>query len=215
MSLDRSVVGQNSDEVVQRTATSVQIIRWPSESGRREQCQTRRIPRLLLLEGPTSAPVCVDELEDWVRAPVSREELKARTTTLHARAVTKIAPLVDSDEVLRYRGRWLALSPVEARLMQALVKCYRNVVSREVLLAHGWPQSENGRQPRRNALDLHILRLRRRLSSLRLAIRTVWGRGYLLEPDSTPLSLESYNLPAAGEPWMTGNSNGNGNGNGR
>ena len=38
-----------------------------------------------------------------------------------------------------------------------------------------------GRVPGRNALDVHVLRLRRRLSPLRLAIRTVRSRGYLLE----------------------------------
>ena len=35
--------------------------------------------------------------------------------------------------------------------------------------------------PGRNALDVHMLRLRRRLSPLRLSIRTVRSRGYLLE----------------------------------
>ncbi|HEX2272971.1 MAG TPA: helix-turn-helix domain-containing protein, partial [Acidimicrobiales bacterium] len=43
-----------------------------------------------------------------------------------------------------------------------------------------WP----GQAPGRNALDVHILRLRRRLRPLGLAIRTVRSRGYLLEPEA-------------------------------
>ena len=45
-------------------------------------------------------------------------------------------------------------------------------------MAAGWP----GGTPGRNALDVHVLRLRRRLEPVRLAIRTVRSRGYLLEP---------------------------------
>ena len=52
------------------------------------------------------------------------------------------------------------------------------VVSRSELLAAGWPEGAPGR----NALDVHVLRLRRRLVPVRLAIRTVRSRGYLLEP---------------------------------
>jgi DNA-binding response OmpR family regulator len=41
----------------------------------------------------------------------------------------------------------------------------------------GWPDGAPGR----NALDVHVLRLRRRVAPLGLAIRTVRSRGYLLE----------------------------------
>jgi DNA-binding winged helix-turn-helix (wHTH) protein len=67
---------------------------------------------------------------------------------------------------------------VEARLTGALVRRFGAVVSRDDLVAAGWP----GREPDRNALDVHVLRLRRRLQPVRLAIRTVRSRGYLLEP---------------------------------
>ena len=52
------------------------------------------------------------------------------------------------------------------------------VVSRDALARAGWPDGASGR----NALDVHVLRLRRRLRDVRLAIRTVRSRGYLLEP---------------------------------
>jgi DNA-binding response OmpR family regulator len=69
------------------------------------------------------------------------------------------------------------LPPVEARLTSALLARYGAVVAREALGRAGWPEGAPGR----NALDVHMLRLRRRLSPLSLAIRTVRSRGYLLE----------------------------------
>lgn len=207
MPLDPDLNTPPARESVARNVTSVQIIRWPSESRKREHCRTRRIPRLLLLDGRTAAPVCIDELEDWIRPPVSRDDLNARVATLRARAAAGIVPVMDTDEVLRYGGRWLALSPVEVRLMGALVDSYRSVVSRNALIERGWPEN-NGEEPRRNALDLHILRLRRRLVALRLAIRTVWGRGYLLEPDAALPPLASSGFPAPADPWLARSGNG-------
>lgn len=68
-------------------------------------------------------------------------------------------------------------SPVEARLAAALVDRFGAVVSRDALARAGWPSGAPGR----NALDVHVLRRRRRLVPLALAIRTVRSRGYLLE----------------------------------
>jgi two-component system, OmpR family, response regulator len=62
-------------------------------------------------------------------------------------------------------------------LTAALLERFGAVVSRDLLARSGWP----GGSPGRNALDVHVLRLRRRLAPLRLAIRTVRSRGYLLE----------------------------------
>jgi DNA-binding response OmpR family regulator len=54
------------------------------------------------------------------------------------------------------------------------------VVSRDALARAGWPDGAPGR----NALDVHVLRLRRRLEPLGLVIRTVRSRGYVLEAAS-------------------------------
>jgi DNA-binding winged helix-turn-helix (wHTH) protein len=54
---------------------------------------------------------------------------------------------------------------------------FGSVVSRDALTKAGWPTGIAGR----NALDVHVLRLRRRLEGVGLAIRTVRARGYLLE----------------------------------
>ena len=57
--------------------------------------------------------------------------------------------------------------------MAALLDRYGAVVSRDALARAGWPAGAPGR----NALDVHMLRLRRRLGPLALAIRTVRSRG--------------------------------------
>ena len=86
--------------------------------------------------------------------------------------------MLDPDGVLRYGASWTSLPPVDARLAGALIDRYGAVVNREALSRAGWP----GGQPGRNALDVHVLRLRRRLGAVGLAIRTVRSRGYMLEP---------------------------------
>ncbi|MDP8936794.1 MAG: helix-turn-helix domain-containing protein [Actinomycetota bacterium] len=62
-------------------------------------------------------------------------------------------------------------------MTEALLDRFGAVASRETLIRAGWPCGAPGR----NALDVHVLRLRRRLAPLPLAIRTVRSRGYLLE----------------------------------
>jgi DNA-binding response OmpR family regulator len=61
--------------------------------------------------------------------------------------------------------------------MSALLDRAGAVVSRDTLARAGWPDGAPGR----NALDVHVLRLRRRVDPLGLVIRTVRSRGYLLE----------------------------------
>ena len=51
------------------------------------------------------------------------------------------------------------------------------VVTRDTLADRAWPSGV----PTRNALDVHVLRLRRRIAPLGLEIRTVRSRGYLLQ----------------------------------
>jgi DNA-binding response OmpR family regulator len=76
---------------------------------------------------------------------------------------------------------------VEARLMTALLDRFGAVVSREQLARAGWPKGAPGR----NALDVHMLRLRRRIDPVGLVIRTVRSRGYLLEADQGQIGVSA------------------------
>lgn len=128
-------------------------------------------------------PLAPDCLEDWVRLGCGELDVRARVSNLETRAATHhtdrtAAPVLDDDGVLRHGDRWVSLPPVEARLAVALLDRYAAVVSRDTLTKAGWPSGTSGR----NALDVHILRLRRRIHPVGLVIRTVRSRGYLLEP---------------------------------
>jgi DNA-binding response OmpR family regulator len=158
----------------------VVLVRWPVDAVHRDDLRQDGRARLLLLEDGVAPPVCdPDDLEDWIRLPATDDDLRARVEGLRRRASARDdqPPSLDADGVLRLGGRWVSLPPVEARLTAALLDRYGAVVSRDVLARAGWPSGAPGR----NALDVHVLRLRRRLSPLQLAIRTVRSRGYLLE----------------------------------
>jgi DNA-binding response OmpR family regulator len=91
--------------------------------------------------------------------------------------VVPAGPVLDDFGVLRVNGAWVALPPLEARLAEALLERLGAVTSRDLLIRAGWPSGAPGR----TALDVHVLRLRRRLTPVGLAIRTVRSRGYLME----------------------------------
>lgn len=136
------------------------------------------ILRLLVVEGGVPAPICSDVREDWVRAPVTDDDLRARVATLKAKADAHRLPHVDPNGVLRFAGRSITVSRTETDLLECLVRQYGVLVTRD-MLRDCLPDRPGGAS--RNALDLHIMRVRRRLRPLGLVIRTVWGRGYLLE----------------------------------
>jgi hypothetical protein len=156
----------------------VVLLRWPEEEVRLERLRAVGTPRLLLVGEELAPPSPVDPLEDWIRLPAAEEDLRARVSTLAARAgLVLVTPTVDADGLLRYRGRWVTLSPVERALAAALVERFGAVVGRDTLVRRAWP----GGSPTRNALDVHMLRLRRRIGELGLEVRTVRARGYLLQ----------------------------------
>jgi DNA-binding response OmpR family regulator len=158
--------------------TDVVLVRWPEERERLERLRATGAPRLLLVGEDLAPPEPVDVLEDWIRLPAAEDDLRVRVSTLAGRAGRSLAaPTVDDDGLLRFNGRWVTLSPVERALAAALIDRFNAVVGRETLVRRAWP----GGTPTRNALDVHMLRLRRRIAGLGLEVRTVRARGYLLQ----------------------------------
>jgi DNA-binding response OmpR family regulator len=160
------------------TASSVEVVRWPAEEHRLSELRTRGVPRLLVLDDGADAPDSADCLEDWVRADATVHERDARRRALARRAEYHGAtPTLDDDGLLHHHGDWVPLSPVEQSLTAALLDRFGAVVARDVLSGRVWPTGV----PTRNALDVHVLRLRRRIAPLGLEIRTVRSRGYLMQ----------------------------------
>jgi DNA-binding winged helix-turn-helix (wHTH) protein len=163
----------------------VALCPWPSEASRRPQLAAGGIPRLFLVEADGHPPEILDCLEDWVRVPVSETDVRLRmkALSLRFRHHSTSAPTLDSDGVLRTFQGSVPLPPVEARLTEAMLHRFGAVVSRDDLSKAGWPHGAPGR----NALDVHILRLRRRIAASDLVIHTVRRRGYLLDTGRTAL----------------------------
>ncbi len=162
------------------TAREVELVHWPAGDDRRHELRQQRVARLLLVEAGAPPPVVLDPEEDWVRIPAPETDIQARLDGLTRRLSPPqpTPPTLDDDGLLHIGEQWVSLPPVEARLAAALLERFRLVVSRDGLSRAGWPTGAPGR----NALDVHVLRLRRRVARLGLAIRTVRSRGYLLEP---------------------------------
>jgi DNA-binding response OmpR family regulator len=161
----------------------VVLVRWPAEEQVRERLQAEGAPRLLVLEDSQPVPLIDGCLEDWIRASASLADVDARIQALRERVRIhrdpSSGPTLDDHGVLRHDGRWVSLPPVEARLAAAMLDRFGLVVSRDAMARAGWPDGSPGR----NALDVHVLRLRRRLNTVGLVIQTVRARGYLLESE--------------------------------
>jgi DNA-binding response OmpR family regulator len=150
------------------------------------------MPRLLLIEEGHGPPDAGDCLEDWIRVPASESDVQIRLASLATRAAAHgtsedLPPRLDDDGVLRAGGGWVPVPPVEARLLRTLLDRFGAVVSRDALTRAAW----DDRAPGRNVLDVHVLRLRRRIAPVGLTIKTVRSRGYLLESDNGQQSVRN------------------------
>ncbi|HEV2370098.1 MAG TPA: winged helix-turn-helix domain-containing protein [Acidimicrobiales bacterium] len=139
--------------------------------------------RLYLVEPGSGFPPVSGCLEDWVSLPASDDEIVARAEALMRRWLvhrenrrTDSPPHLDTAGVLHSGDRWVDLPPTEARLMGALLAEFGESVTIEQLLSAGWEAA----RPGVGALRVHVLRLRRRIAALGLAIHALPGRGYML-----------------------------------
>ena len=161
-----------------QTRPDIVVLRWPAEQASRERLAGARKPRLLLVTPDCDPPDGQDCLEDWVRLPADDRDVAARLRALEIRASQhQNRPETDDHGRLTFNGRWVALSPIEERVVAALAMRFGEVVSRDELLAAGWPDEK----PSDTALRVHLTRLRKELAPLRLEIATVRGFGHVLQ----------------------------------
>ena len=159
------------------------LLEWPGDEDRVHALRAEGAPRLLLVEPGAVPPTPVDCLEDWVACPAEEQELRHRIEALESRAAHHATrPSLDEHGVLRFRGAWIDLTPVEAVLTTGLLERFGAVVPRDSLMRRAWPDDPG--PERRNLLDVHLSRTRRRIAPLGLRVRTVRGRGYLLEAEA-------------------------------
>jgi DNA-binding response OmpR family regulator len=137
--------------------------------------------------------------DDYVVKPFSARELLARVEAVLRRSPDRPAPVVQirggdttvdcgRREIVRENGERVALSEMEADILQRLAAHSGRAISREELLASVWGLRDGHVETR--AIDMHITRLRQKLAgdSADQAldwIVTVRGKGYMLGPDLT------------------------------
>jgi two-component system, OmpR family, response regulator BaeR len=122
--------------------------------------------------------------DDYVCKPFSPREVMARVRALVRRAdgriVAAVLPWAVDEEALRiaWRGQWLALTPLEFRMLRLLLGRPGRVFSRAQLLdaAHADLRDVSDR-----AIDSHIKNLRRKIQAVEAGcecIASVYGVGY-------------------------------------
>jgi two-component system, OmpR family, response regulator len=162
------------------------VLRWPSDQDRRRQLADLGVPRLLLVDSDASPPVCIDALEDWIRLPSDERDIDARMHGLRARASSRGPagrPELDGNGRLLRGGNWVPLSPTEEQLCTLLIDAFGEVVSDTTLIATVWPRGTGTA----TGLRLQMTRLRRRIADLQLEVRSVRGRGYVLQHRAAPV----------------------------
>ncbi len=90
-------------------ANEVKVIRWPKEKEKRALYRDLRVFRLLVVDPASPAPICTDSREDWIRAPIVRDDFNARLTSLRVKA-NNFRPHIDENQVLHFENRAVPLS---------------------------------------------------------------------------------------------------------
>ena len=160
----------------------VTVLLWPEDQARADDLARRSAPRLLLVAEGEPPPSTNDPLCDWVQEPADEREVQERIVELRNRASIE-RPILGDHGVLWRGARWVALSPIEARLTGAFLARPGRVLSRARLEQLGWP----GGLPSPRAIDARIKVLRDRVAPIGLRIHTVRGQGYLAEIQPNPI----------------------------
>lgn len=156
---------------------SVTVLDWPEQAEEADALAARSALRLLLVAPGVTPPVDWDLTSDWIRRPAEPGDVLARIETLQRRSEHDSRALRLDDDGLLWRGlSWVALAPVEVRVLSHLMDNSHRVVGRMELINAGWPGEERG--PR--TLDVRLQRLRTRIAPLGLEIVSVRQRGFVL-----------------------------------
>ncbi len=127
--------------------------------------------------------------DDYIPKPFSPREVAARVKAIFRRSLPRETPagrgiyrkgelqLDVSRHEVRFRGRPVALTSKEFKILTILLASEGKVLSREAILGHAWGE---GTYVLDRTVDVHIAKLRRKIPLLAKEIETIKDVGYKL-----------------------------------
>ena len=124
--------------------------------------------------------------DDYIVKPFSLNELQARVRALLRRGRGSATPLLTygdlsfdpQERTASIGGSPLPLSMHELGVLEVLMRRFGRVVSKEQLVEQMYNYDQEVSQ---NAIEVYVHRLRKKISSTGVMVRTLYGRGYALD----------------------------------
>ena len=124
--------------------------------------------------------------DDYLVKPFSLDELHARVRALLRRSCGAGTPCITHahlsydtvERVATVNGKSIELSAQETAVLEALLNRFGKVVSKEQMVEQLYNYDHDVGH---NAIEVYIHRLRRKIDGSGITVRTLYGRGYMLE----------------------------------
>jgi two-component system, OmpR family, response regulator len=193
--VDRVSNGAAADEALKSNVFGLVIldVGLPTLDGfevlRRLRRRNPSLPVLILSgrEKPEEKVMGLDlGADDYLAKPFSLNELQARVRALLRRGASATAPVVtygalSFDTIARtasLNGRTLQLSSHETSVLEVLLHRFGRVVSKEQLVEQLYTYDKDVGH---NTIEVYVHRVRKKLAGTGVAVRTLYGRGYMID----------------------------------